>query len=90
MGARSWPAGATRATAGEVLARVQTRVAGRVRSITVPVRYEFSAGTLIASGETALRQTALGLTPLNALLGALQVEDEMRIKFRIVARAAAR
>jgi hypothetical protein len=35
-----------------------------------------------------LRQTDLGLTPFTALLGALQVQDEMQISFRIVARAA--
>jgi hypothetical protein len=38
------------------------------------------------SGEMPLRQSDLGLTPFSAMLGALQVEDEMRVKFRIVAR----
>jgi hypothetical protein len=71
-----------------VLARVQTTVRGQVRTISVPVRYEFAAGALIASGEAALRQSELGLTPFSALLGALQVQDEMRVRFRIVARAA--
>ncbi len=40
------------------------------------------------SGEAPLRQSDLGLTPFSALLGALQVQDEMRVRFRIVARAA--
>jgi len=35
-----------------------------------------------------LKQSELGLTPFSALLGALQVQDEMRVRFRIVARAA--
>jgi YceI-like domain len=71
-----------------VLARVQTTVRGQVRTISVPVRYRLAAGALIASGEAALRQSELGLTPFSALLGALQVQDEMRVRFRIVARAA--
>jgi len=71
-----------------VLARVQTTVRGQLRTISVPVRYEFAAGALIVSGEAALKQSELGLTPFSALLGALQVQDEMRVRFRIVARAA--
>jgi hypothetical protein len=35
-----------------------------------------------------LKQTDLGLTPFTALLGALQVVDEMKVRFHIVARAA--
>jgi hypothetical protein len=37
------------------------------------------------SGDTSVRQTELGLKPFSAMLGALQVQDEMRVKFRIVA-----
>jgi hypothetical protein len=36
-------------------------------------------------GSFELRQTALGLTPFSLMLGALQVQDAMRIKFEIVA-----
>jgi hypothetical protein len=72
-----------------VLARVQTTVRGQLRTVSVPVRYQFAAGALIVSGEAALKQSELGLTPFSALLGALQVQDEMRVSFRIVARAAA-
>jgi hypothetical protein len=32
-----------------------------------------------------VRQTDLGLKPFSAMLGALQVQDEMRVRFRIVA-----
>ena len=71
-----------------VLARVQTTVRGQVRTISVPVRYSLAAGTITVSGETPLRQSDIGLTPFSALLGALQVQDEMRVRFRLVARAA--
>ena len=81
-------AGSEASEARAVLARVQTTVRGEVRTISVPVRYQFTAGALIASGEAPLRQSDIGLTPFSALLGALQVQDEMRVRFRIVARAA--
>ena len=80
-------AGAARGT-GTVLARVQTTVRGEVHAITVPVSYSLADGVVTASGEARLRQTDLGLTPFSAMLGALQVQDEMRVSFRIVARSA--
>ena len=43
---------------------------------------------IIVSGEFPLKQTDLGLTPFSALLGALQVVDEMKVRFHIVAHAA--
>jgi YceI-like protein len=81
-------AGAAAAAADSVLARVQCAVRGEVRSFTVPVHYERGEAAVTVSGELALRQTELGLTPFSAMLGALQVQDEMHIGFRIVARAA--
>lgn len=60
------------------------------RTISVPVRCELAGDTLTVTGETALRQSELGLTPFTALLGALAVQDEMRVRFRLVARAISR
>ena len=74
--------------AGTVLARVQTTVRGEVRAITVQVSYTLADGALTASGEARVRQSELGLTPFSAMLGALQVQDEMRVSFRFVARAS--
>jgi polyisoprenoid-binding protein YceI len=71
-----------------VLARLQSTVRGQVHTLTVPVRYEREGGALVVSGEAPLRQSDLGLTPFSAMLGALQVQDEMRISFRIVATTA--
>ncbi len=73
--------------AGTVLARIQTTVRDEVRAKTVPVSYRLAGGVVTASGEVAVRQSDLGLTPFSAMLGALQVQDEMRVSFRIVARA---
>ena len=85
------PAGSAAANSGAVLAHVQSSVRGQLRTFTVPVRYRLEEkGTLEISGEFLLRQSELGLTPFSALLGALQVQDEMRVNFHIVAHAATR
>ncbi len=83
------PGAAPASAAGTLLAQVQVTVRGRQRSFAVPVRYELAAGTLTLSGATSLRQSELGLTPFSAMLGALQVQDEMQVAFRIVAHVAA-
>jgi hypothetical protein len=72
-----------------VMAHVQSTVRDQVRSFSVPVHWQLSQGTLDLTGTLALRQSELGLTPFSAMLGALQVQDEMRVSFHIVARAAA-
>jgi polyisoprenoid-binding protein YceI len=70
---------------GEVLAHIRTEVRGELRSITLPVRYELRGTQLTVSAEGPLRQSALGLTPFTALLGALAVQDEMQVSIRLVA-----
>jgi polyisoprenoid-binding protein YceI len=70
------------------LARVQCTVRGQARTLAIPVHYEIRGAELTVSGDTSLRQSDLGLKPFSAMLGALQVQDEMRVSFRIVARAA--
>jgi polyisoprenoid-binding protein YceI len=77
------------ATAGSpVRADVQVTIRGQAHSLSVPVTYDFEDSRLIVSGELPIKQTDLGLTPFSALLGALQVQDELRVRFRIVAREA--
>ena len=77
------------ATAGsQVRADVQITVRGQTRTVSLPVTYTLANGELTASGEVPIKQTELGLTPFSALLGALQVQDEMRVRVRLVARQA--
>jgi polyisoprenoid-binding protein YceI len=71
------------------MAHVKVTVRDHDSTIAVPVRYEPQGDELIVSGEFPLKQTDLGLTPFSALLGALQVVDEMKVRFRIAAHAAA-
>jgi len=73
---------------GAVQAGVQVTVRGQQHTVMVPVSYTLANGELIASGDLPLKQTDLGLTPFSAMLGALQVQDELRVRFRIVARQA--
>jgi hypothetical protein len=67
---------------------VQVTIRGQAHSLSVPVTYSFEDSRLIVSGELPIKQTDLGLTPFSAMLGALQVQDELRVRFRIVARQA--
>ena len=82
--------GQPRAARAAALAEIQARVRGEVAVLPVPVHYQRSAAQLTVTGEGPLKQSELGLKPFSALLGALQVQDEMRVSFRIVAHAAAR
>ena len=52
-----------------------------------PSRFKCDSGRLSATGVLELRQSALGLTPYSLMLGALQVQDQMTVKFKIVAVA---
>ncbi len=68
-------------------AQVRVTVRDQMRVFGVPLRYEQSGNELKVAGELALKQTELGLTPFTAAGGALHVLDEIKVKFRIVARS---
>lgn len=68
-----------------LIARVAITVAGHQSAIDVPFTLQIESGRLSAGGSVELRQTALGLIPYSLMLGALQVEDRMTLKFKIVA-----
>jgi hypothetical protein len=71
--------------AGTLTATVAITVAGHESRVDVPFTLRRDSDHLSAVGSLELRQTALGLTPFSLMLGALQVQDAMRIKFDIVA-----
>jgi hypothetical protein len=54
--------------------------------LQVPFTLEDSADRIAASGMVALRQSEMGLTPISVMLGAVQVQDEFTLKFKLVAR----
>jgi hypothetical protein len=43
----------------------------------------------MAAGELRLRQSDFGITPFSVLGGALTVEDELRVRYRLLARRVA-
>jgi polyisoprenoid-binding protein YceI len=57
---------------------------GVTRHLTLPVRVEMSADTLVASGKTVLKQTDFGLTPIT-VAGVVKVKDEVSLEYRFVA-----
>jgi hypothetical protein len=69
----------------DVSVAVRIRVAGHESAVNVPLRLRSGPNRLSASGSLELRQSALGLTPYSLMLGALQVQDVMTIKFDIAA-----
>src|ERR1700733_2050263 len=72
-------------SSGDVTVAVAISVAGHESTIEVPLKLQRDSNHLSARGSLELRQSALGLTPYSLMLGALQVQDAMTIKFDIVA-----
>jgi polyisoprenoid-binding protein YceI len=72
---------------GAFEATLSVNVAGHDSTLVVPFSLERSSGRLTASGAFTLRQSELGLIPFSVFLGALRVQDEMRVKFNLVAVA---
>lgn len=68
-----------------VTARIGVR--DRQHEIKIPVAIRYEGPRLVATGEFTVKQTDLGLTPFSALMGALQVKDELKVKFTVVARS---
>jgi polyisoprenoid-binding protein YceI len=72
---------------GALEATVAVTVAGHESTLEVPFTLVVSPGQLTAGGTATVRQSALGLTPYSVMLGALRVQDEVRVKFKLVALA---
>jgi hypothetical protein len=82
-------AGAPASGTRQLVATVTFRIAGHESTIDVPFVLDGDAHSLSATGSLELRQSALGLTPYSLMLGALQVQDAITIKFRLVASSYA-
>lgn len=79
---------AVRGTDDALEATLAVNVAGHESTLVVPFSVDGSTRRLTASGALTMRQSALGLTPFSVLLGALRVQDELRVKFKFVAVAS--
>lgn len=58
------------------------------REVAVPVELQQVGESLRVRGEFALRQSDFGIKPYSVALGALQVQDEVKIKFELAALPA--
>jgi hypothetical protein len=78
------PAAVTPGTA-VLRATVEISVAGHESKLEVPFTLQTDSSRLSATGSMEVRQSTLGLTPYSLMLGALQVQDVMTIKFKFAA-----
>ena len=59
----------------------------QTRNVTLPVTLQSIDFGIRVKGEFHIKQTDFGITPLSVALGALQVQDTIKIKFELVAKA---
>jgi polyisoprenoid-binding protein YceI len=55
------------------------------RDVEVPTKIVLDGRRLTATGEFDVQQTDFGIKPFSAALGALEVQDRLHIKFKVVA-----
>jgi hypothetical protein len=65
--------------------RAAVEVRGAIHEVAAPARVERDGNRLVARGRFELRQTALGLTPFSVAMGAVQVRDELTVRYLLVA-----
>jgi polyisoprenoid-binding protein YceI len=71
-------------TQGALSAALTISIAGHESIVHAPFTLESDSHRLTAAGSLELKQTAIGLTPYSLMLGALQVQDAIRLKFKFV------
>ncbi len=65
--------------------KVQITIRNQARELMMPVQLSADGQSLRVTGQFQIRQTEFGITPYSVALGALQVQDELTIKFALVA-----
>jgi len=72
-------------TGGPMSATLTIDVAGHRSTVETSFTLQSMDGALVASGTAVLRQSGMGLAPFSIMLGALQVQDDIRVDYRLVA-----
>jgi hypothetical protein len=70
---------------GKPVATLAVNVAGHESTLVVPFLLTTSPDRVSGSGTFVLHQSDLGLAPFSILLGALQVQNDITVKFNLVA-----
>jgi hypothetical protein len=65
---------------------VEIGLHGVTHPARIPLRIESKSDEIVVTGSVTLKQTDFRITPLSILGGAIQVADEVRLRFGIVAR----
>lgn len=71
----------------EVTGRLELR--GVTAELRIPVRVEVQAGVLRGEGTARITHTMFGFRPISAVGGTIRNADEIELRLRLVARAAA-
>jgi polyisoprenoid-binding protein YceI len=66
-------------------AQAQVTIRGVTRTVAIPLQLRRDDATVTASGHFAVLQSDFGITPFSIAAGAIQVADEVRVAFSIVA-----
>jgi polyisoprenoid-binding protein YceI len=62
----------------------QITIKDQSREVTLPVELTVTPESLRATGEFTIRQTDFGIKPLSIMMGAIQVQDQLTIRFELV------
>ena len=65
--------------------RASITLHGHTREFLSPARIEHAPGKMTVSGEMTIAQSDFGIAPFTVLGGALQVQDKLALRYRIVA-----
>jgi hypothetical protein len=93
LNAAMWPeimlrSRGVRGTLPESTVRIDIAVRSHIYTLEVPVHLVLADNRITATGSFQVNQTDLGLVPFSVMMGALQVKDQLDIRFSIVAEAA--
>ncbi len=69
-------------------ATFKVTIAGHTSPVTTPFTLDRQGGSLHVKADFWLPQTSLGLTPFSALLGALQVANDLHLKLDVAATSS--
>lgn len=75
----------TRATVDRTTLSVTITLHGKEHAYEIPARIETLPGGILVSGRMSLNQTDFGIAPFAVLGGALQVQDRLDLRFRVLA-----